>query len=205
MNAACIQTRAGAGCDPALAHIAPRSLLWPWALLLAICNLPAVAPWLCFWPDAVAHGQWWRVLTHPFVHVSWYHLLLDGAAFLLLYHALGETKRWRRLGYVIAAGAGSLLAALWCWPDIGSTGLCGLSGVGHGLMAALAVEMLRRQDRLGWVCLAAVVAKAMWEAITGDVFFASLHFGLVGTPVAVCHAGGVLGALLACCLPRQAA
>jgi hypothetical protein len=35
------------------------------------------------------------------------------------------------------------------------------------------------------------------EAVTGDVLFASWHLGSLGTPVAECHAGGVLGALLA--------
>ncbi len=35
--------------------------------------------------SAVKHGQWWRLLTHPFVHVTWYHLLLDAGAFFILY------------------------------------------------------------------------------------------------------------------------
>ena len=148
--------------------------------------------YLYFNPDAVAAGQWWRVLTHPFVHVSWYHLLLDGSAFVLLYRSLEQ----RRLSHLVAAGAGSLLASLWYWPTIGQTGLCGLSGMAHGLMAVSALEMIRRQDRLGWLCLLLVAGKSIWEAVTGQVFFTWLHFGLMGTPVAVCHLGGVVGGML---------
>ena len=51
--------------------------------------------------------------------------------------------------------------------------------------------------RLGWLCLAIVTGKAAWEAVTGQVFFTWLHFGLLGTPVAVCHLGGVVGGVIA--------
>lgn len=174
---------------------AARSLAgWmTFAVALAVVTLTPLRNLLYFSPTAVADGQWWRVLTHPFVHVSWYHLLLDGTAFLLLYQSL----RGPRLAYVAASAAGSLLAACWFWPAIGATGLCGLSGVAHGLMAVSALELIQRRERLGWVCLVAVVAKSVWEAATGTVFFTWLHFGLMGAPVAVCHAGGVVGCLLA--------
>jgi rhomboid family GlyGly-CTERM serine protease len=153
---------------------------------------------LCFNPSAVVAGQWWRVVTHPFVHVSWYHLLLDGAAFLLLYHGLER----HRLRYVAATGAGSLLASLWFWPAIGTTGLCGLSGIAHGLMAVMALELIHRGDRLGWSCLALVAGKAIWEGATGHVVFEGLHSGLIGTPVAVCHFGGVIGGAIAFAMLR---
>jgi rhomboid family GlyGly-CTERM serine protease len=168
------------------------------AATLALVTLTPLRNLLYFSPSAVADGQWWRVLTHPFVHVSCYHLLLDGTAFLLLYQSL----RGPRLAYVAASATGSLLAALWFWPDIGTTGLCGLSGVAHGLMAVSSLEMIERRERLGWVCLAAIVAKSAWEAATGTVFFTWLHFGLMGTPVAVCHAGGVVGGVLAYLTPK---
>ena len=33
--------------------------------------------------QAVGGGQWWRLLTHPFVHVSAWHLLLDASIYIL--------------------------------------------------------------------------------------------------------------------------
>jgi hypothetical protein len=56
-----------------------------------------------FLPARVASGEWWRVVTHPFVHVSWYHLLLDASAFIL-YQGLAKTNGHLRIGYLLAGG-----------------------------------------------------------------------------------------------------
>jgi hypothetical protein len=75
-------------------------------------------------------------------------------------------------------------------------------------MAVSAVEMLRNHPRgsaewrLGLITLGVVVGKAGWEAMTGKMFFTFLHFGLMGDPVAVSHAGGIVGALAAMLLVR---
>ncbi|HTD67814.1 MAG TPA: rhombosortase [Candidatus Limnocylindria bacterium] len=173
------------------------------AILLAIANAPLLSrEWneqLVFFPDRVANGEWWRIVTHPFVHVSWYHLLLDGAAFLMLFAELRHWSPFARLNAVGASAFGSLAAALTS-PAVSSIGFCGLSGVAHGLMAITAIEMIRRagawEQRAGWCSLAVVLGKAALEAATGNVVLASLHFGLMGVPIAVCHAGGVIGGLV---------
>src|SRR5436309_13300085 len=55
-------------------------------VILILFNLPVLADSffhsLTFQSDAVRNGQWWRLFTHPFVHLIWYHLLLDGTAFV---------------------------------------------------------------------------------------------------------------------------
>jgi len=165
---------------------------------------------MIFQPAAVTGGEWWRLLTHPFVHVTWYHLLLDASAFLLLYNSLIERKLMRRLAYVITGAAGSLLLSWLAAPAIATSGLCGLSGIAHGLMAVSAVEMLvnhpRRSPewRVGVLTLALVVGKAALEAITGRILFGFLYFGMVGAPVAISHAGGIVGSLLVVLLLRFA-
>jgi len=183
----------------------PELLLF--GALLAVCNWPVLIGSACgslvFRPAAVEAGEWWRLFTHPWVHVTWYHLLLDGVAFLMLYESLAERSLSRRLTYVFAAGAGGLLISWWAAPAIGSHGLCGLSGIAHGLMAVSAIEMMAGHSlrsppaRFGRFTFLLVVGKAMVEAISGRMFFTFLHFGLMGDPVAVSHAGGVLGGLLA--------
>jgi rhomboid family GlyGly-CTERM serine protease len=180
--------------------------------LLAVFNVPVLTGSWChsmvFVPGAVENGQWWRVFTHPFVHVSWYHLLLDGAAFLAVYHSLVEGSVLRRLGYVLAAGVGSLLVSWAVAPGIEISGLCGLSGIAHGLTAVSALEAVVGQAtgsterRIGQACFLFVVGKAAVEALSGHMFFTFLHFGLMGEPVAVAHAGGVIGGLLAMLLFR---
>jgi rhomboid family GlyGly-CTERM serine protease len=154
---------------------------------------------LAFFPAQVSTGEWWRVLTFPFVHVSGYHLLLDAGAFLLLYHGLREPSAIKRLGLVIACAASSLGVSLMSAQL--TNGLCGLSGVAHGLMAVSALELMQTKDNTlrptGVSCLAIVVIKSLYEGLSGHVLFNSLHFGSVGNAVAICHAGGVLGGLCA--------
>jgi len=174
------------------------------AALIVLLNLPlldgACAVNLIFLPHRVAAGEWWRALTHPFVHVSWYHLILDATAFLLLYCEL-DTKKWfERFGYLAASGAGSLLVSLWAAPLVQTRGLCGLSGIAHGLMAVSALEMIQSAndktvERAGMVTFIIVITKSIVEAATGHVAFEALHLGDLGTPIAISHAGGVLGAL----------
>jgi len=174
------------------------------AALIVLLNLPlldgACAVNLIFLPHRVAAGEWWRALTHPFVHVSWYHLILDATAFLLLYREL-DTKKWfERFGYLATSGAGSLLVSLWAAPLVQTRGLCGLSGIAHGLMAVSGLEMIQSAndktvERAGMLTFIIVITKSIVEAATGHVAFEALHLGDLGTPIAISHAGGVLGAL----------
>ena len=182
--------------------------------LLAIFNIPVLTGscWgsMMFQPGAVQNGEWWRLFTHPFVHVTWYHLLLDGAAFLALYHSLIESSVVRRLLYVLAAAAGSLCVSWVVAPGMSTSGLCGVSGIAHGLMAVSALEMVNGQPpgsaerRIGQISFLLVVGKAAVEALTGRMLFAFLYFGMVGDPVAVSHAGGVIGGLLAVLVLKRA-
>ena len=183
-----------------------------WLGLLVILNSPLLvgmpAQALSFNTAAVEAGQWWRLFTHPFVHVTWYHLLLDGSAFLTLYYSLIENSLVRRTAFVLAAAAGSLAASI-LTPHFDAVGLCGLSGIAHGLMVVSALEMMVVHKRytfdwnLGAASFLLVTGKAALEAVTGKMFFTFLHFGLMGTPVAVSHAGGVLGGLIAFALLQQ--
>lgn len=190
-----------------------RPELCVFAGLILVFSGPALwgAAWrgMMFLPAAVQAGQWWRLLTHPFVHITWYHLLLDGAAFLLLYHGLLESRLSRRLLFVGASAVGSLLLAWGVDAAVFTTGLCGLSGIAHGLMAVSAVEMMLAQPRgstewrIGAGTFAVVIGKATWEVISGKVLFGFLYFGMVGQPVTVSHAGGIVGGLLAVVLLRM--
>jgi rhomboid family GlyGly-CTERM serine protease len=186
--------------------------LWFFAGLILLLNLPLLngnwASAFAFHPDLVRQGEWWRVLTFPFVHVSVYHLALDATAFFLLYSGLREQRRFNRMAFVVASALGSLLVSLFAAPQIYSVGLCGLSGGAHGLMAVSALEMMQAIDdrKIFWagaISFLFVAGKAGVEAITGQVVFAHWHFGNLGTPIAVCHAGGILGAVFVWYLAKR--
>jgi len=173
-----------------------------WLVLLVSANWAllwggTISTRLIFDSAAVTAGEWWRVFTFPWVHVSRYHLLLDGAAFLLLYAGLDERFLLRRLLLVFASGAGSLLLPLAISPQIHQIGLCGLSGIAHGLTAVSAGEMLKNSKQRwigGWLLLG-LSAKSLWELWTGTAFLHYLHLGDIGQPIVATHAGGVAGGL----------
>lgn len=177
--------------------------------LLAICNLPLVfgnVPDLAFDLEAVRGGDWWRVLTHGFAHVSLYHLLLDAGTFPWLYRSLIQPRMHLRWLYVGGGLAGSLAAAVLTDPALATHGLAGLSGISHGLFGIVLLEMIQRRTLspvLGTVLFSMLVLKAAFEAVTGDVFLAWVHLGDLGMPMAVAHTGGLLGGLLVFLLVRH--
>jgi rhomboid family GlyGly-CTERM serine protease len=149
---------------------------------------------LVFLPRSFLSGDWWRLITFPFVHTGWYHLFLDAGAFFLLYTGLTEQRPFRRLLYVAICSSASLTTVWLTTPEIDFLGLNGLSGIGHGLMALSTLETAAsRQSRMmGIAGFGALVFKCLFELYTGTVLF---HFGLCGTPMAASHAGGVLGGI----------
>jgi rhomboid family GlyGly-CTERM serine protease len=151
-----------------------------------------------FLPQALHDGQWWRLFSHPFVHLTWYHLFLDAGAFLILYIGLLERRVSRKLFITLICGSFSLIAALCFTPDIETRGLCGLSGIAHGLMAYSGLELIhtRKSIRVGLFSFLLVFLKSIYEFVDGEVVFTFLHMGLCGSPLAACHLGGVIGGLL---------
>lgn len=187
---------------PIFTHIRKHWSIWTWAALLLMVNLPLawgqIRTGLLYLPGAVESGQWWRAVTYPLVHLSWYHLILDAGGFLLLLSCLEEKRPWARILLMAGAGAGSLALTLALDPFVFEGGLSGLSGIAHGLMAITALEMLGHigQRRWGALSLALVVSKSAYELWSGQVFFEFLHMGMCGHPLAASHAGGVLGGVL---------
>ncbi len=180
--------------------------IYIYVLLIIILN--ASLAWgtatesMIFSSQEVWTGQWWRIITHPFVHVSWYHLLLDGAAFFILYIQLAERSLLKRTLYVAGCGFSSLLAASVVLPQMNSVGYCGLSGIAHGLMAVCALELIagdsanKSAKYSGIACLAVLVGKSLIEALSGRMIFSFFHTDMIGAPIGLAHLGGVAGGCL---------
>jgi len=154
-----------------------------------------------FYPNLVKQGEWWRVFTSFFAHITWYHLFLDGLPFFLVYLSLDEKRIFCRLFYVVLAGTGSLLAGIWFSPQVQAVGLRGLSGITYGITTIGILEMVFRKERtdkiIGLVFLLFMLSMVTYEILTKKFLFSSLLFGMVGTPILVCHAGGMAGAIIA--------
>lgn len=174
-----------------------------YAGLIALVNLPIVfglgIDSMFYLPVKAFGGQAYRFITHPFAHVTFFHLFLDGTAFFLLYAMLADKSSLRRTCYVIVSAVASLAAVTIKMPSLTSVGYCGLSGIAHGLMAVTSLEMIlgtdsdTTQKRAGMISLALLIAKSVYEMITGKMMFGFIYGGLIGSPVAVSHIGGVIG------------
>src|SRR5579863_8005522 len=76
---------------------------WRGALLLSVCVTLLIlqrggraAQWaLRYDRDALAAGQWWRLLTAHVIHLGFEHALLDMAGLALMWALFARDYRWR--------------------------------------------------------------------------------------------------------------
>lgn len=182
------------------------------ALIVAVCNLHLITNTeptiLVFDISKVVNGEWWRVITHPFVHVSWYHLVLDCGAILLLWKEIRLRSQKLKLLAAAICAAASLVFSLLSSSAIHHYGLCGFSGTAHGLtflVGLLWLSEAKRGDQkhrnllvvCGLFFIFASGGKSLIEVFTGEVIFSDLHVGDLGIPIVESHLGGVIGGALA--------
>jgi len=158
---------------------APSRLDFPVTLAVAVTALavtaialttgPHGAPtrWLVADGGVIARGELHRLVTGPFVHVTWGHLVRDLSLVVIpgVAYEAAFGRRWSALialGLVVPAAA--VLAS-------GVPGYYGLSGLSHALLAAvLAFELRHRRGvARGYVAvlLAAGAVKLGYELATG--------------------------------------
>lgn len=183
-------------------------------IVLMICNVHLfhnTSPSsLIYKNELVAAGEWWRIITHLFVHVSWYHLILDALAVGFLWQEIDLKSSTQKILVALTCGGTSLLGSIWFSPYIEQVGYCGLSGVAHGLMFFLgllwiywALQEKRKIDSQlagfggGVLLLLLSGAKSVVEIVSGSVLFSELHMGDLGVPIVEAHLGGVIGGAVA--------
>ena len=156
--------------------------------------IPGLSDALIFDRDAIARGQWWRIVTGSWVHFSATHLAYDGLAVLIAGWLLQRERAplgW--LAFASALGVGLMvLAGL---PTL--TRYAGLSGVAYGLVVYVALLGLAESGvwrRLCITTLALLLAKLTFEIGTGR--FLLVPTGNDVQPVPLSHAAGALTALV---------
>ena len=175
----------------------PRAA-WPWAT--AVIALGALA--LGLWPEAernlalqrerVLAGEFWRAWTGHLVHFGASHLLWNLAVFVPAGVWLERVAPRAARGFYVLAPL-VIAAALFAFEPSLAT-YAGLSGVGAGLLALLALTQLARRpgrDRWWWwSVLALLVAKIAVEFVTREPAFARFDAAQVqSAPLA--HAVGI--------------
>lgn len=143
--------------------------------------------------EAIAAGEWWRLLTGNFVHLGWYHWMLNEIGILVLVLLCPERLApavWLRRLLLIGLGMTSCLYLL--VPEM--VWYVGLSGVMHGLfLLGLARQGLQR-DWIALACLAYLFGKLAWEMLMGVPVSDEVAIG--GKVALESHLYGALSALL---------
>ncbi len=176
-----------------------------WALLLmcALLLLPCIAGeaarlGLRYDRAALEAGQWWRLLSGHWVHLSLRHAVLNALGLALMWALFARDYSplqwlWIVLGAILAIDAG-----LWLW-DSTLQWYVGSSGVLHGVMAAGTLAHLKRREPDGWLLLAFLAGKLAYEHLVGP-----LPFSGTADVVIDAHLFGVIGGVaVAACLPLK--
>lgn len=144
-------------------------------------------------------GEWWRLFSAHFVHLGWAHTALNIVALLLLAAIFGPFVRALEGVIVIAVAALAIDVGLYViaaeidW-------YVGLSGVLHGLFAAGAVAIGRRDLRFALVLGAGLCGKLAYEILGGPLSATAAIAG--GNVVTEAHLYGSVGGVAALVLVR---
>lgn len=151
---------------------------------------------LIFYPSKFIEGSFYSIISYPFIHASLYHLVLDLAAFIMLFDSLNYKTPSKILIVLFCIIGSALLSCI--NPLINEIGLCGLSGPTHGLFAVFGLMIAENKYRkpLGIFILIILILKCVFEIIFNDLLFNGLHLGNIGTPIVFCHTGGMIGGIL---------
>ena len=188
------------GSEPFLG-VAIRRLRDSWVIvaLLVVCTLLALGgdefrELGRYERQAVESGEYWRLVSGHLVHLGFGHLwpnLAATAIIGLLFEGVFRNADWLRIG---AASAAAIDLGLYVLePQV--LWYVGLSGVLHGYVAAGALALLVRREKLGVVLAIGVAGKLIFEQVVGPVPFTAESVG--GPVVVAAHLYGVVGGLLA--------
>jgi len=171
--------------------------------VLLLLALGASGDWgreqLQYQRDALAHYQWWRLISAHLVHLGWRHALLNCGGLAVLWVLFAREFPPRRWLWIVLLATGAIDAGLWFLHPAVEWYL-GASGVLHGIWAAGACAMYRRGEALGAGLLLLLIVKLAYEQQSG----ASLFEGDLPL-VSAAHQFGALGGLIGAVLPRAAA
>ena len=130
--------------------------------------------------DGVVAGEYWRIFSNHFVHVSWLHLALNLTALVflvVLFAAELRPSAWLWLGPLLLVLLTAALLTL-APPRI----YIGLSGLLHALFAACACLAWRRDRVLAGSVLVLLIGKVVVEQVRGPAADMEL---LIGSSIAI--------------------
>jgi len=169
----------------------PPAVLSVFCLLLTLAG-PQLTQILRYDRAAVAAGEWWRLLSGNFVHLGYWHLLLNILSLVLLVllcpERLSPLEWVRRL---VVIGVGMSLCLYFLVPSLAT--YVGLSGLIYGLFVLGFLRQALVRDEIAIACLVFLAARITWELVMGAPDSETELIG--GGVVAESHLYGICSAL----------
>lgn len=146
--------------------------IWVWPLLLMLLLLIAQCfgelgrSLFAFDHKLIAGGQWWRLITGNYVHLGWYHLMLNEIGLLVLVLLCPQplpARIWLLRLFVLSLGIG--LCLFFLVPNL--MRYVGMSGVIHGLFVLGLLPQALKRDWIAAACLVYLLGKLGYEVIIG--------------------------------------
>jgi rhomboid family GlyGly-CTERM serine protease len=144
-----------------LAFLAVAALL----LLPTLGGEPALR-WLRYDRAALSEWQLWRLLTAHVVHLDVRHAFLNILGLALMWALFARDYPPRYWGLIVLGAIAGIDAGLW-FADSTVQWYVGSSGLLHGVMAAGTRAVLRTRRGEGWLLLAVLVGKLLYEQLAG--------------------------------------
>lgn len=161
--------------------------------LMAILE-PLSSQFLMYDRELIEAGEFWRILTAHFVHLSFPHMAGNGMGLILLAYISGKYLN-NLLGLalllwcVLAVGLG-----LYCFADYLQR-YVGLSGVLHGLLLVAPFISRHYSQRIALMFMSIILLKVAWEQ-TPFYDDMALHSTIGGRVEANAHLYGTLAGLV---------
>jgi len=153
--------------------------------------------WLALMPDSIYAGEWWRIITSQFIHLSVNHALLNALGYIIVSYCFRkELTPINELTAYIGSMLGVGIGILWLNPEI--TWYVGASGAIHGLLVFGLMISVKNTRLVSLVFLLFVGSKLFYEH-TYPEGSATTEALIGGHVVEESHLyGAISGFLLAC-------
>jgi len=141
---------------------------------------------------ALAHGQWWRLLSANFVHLGWVHLVRDLAALFIIWLGFSDCLGERAWAGLFLCTALAVTVGLYLFvPHV--HWYVGLSGILYGCVVCVGLLLWSSRPWLGTAMAVGATALALYGVLAGPLPGQALGLGARVIPQA--HLLGAIGGL----------